>query len=222
MQREVKAKARFRYLVDAWGTETLRSEIEGKLGRKLYAYTGAALSGRKAEHNRGSGAEAAELQLHHRPTSWRCVVHSDDAPVCRHSRRVWRRHHLPDTLPEPQIANIPNTKVPDAKRRLAELGYPVEEPYLKWATIACAGNFSAKHLTTTKTAKETIAYLADRFGSRLGAVVANVGFRGCPNGCVRHLTAEWASKAPSPTWTAKWWLPTTSTSKHLRRRLIWA
>jgi sulfite reductase beta subunit-like hemoprotein len=37
--REVKAKARFRWLVDAWGTEKLRKAIEEKLGKPLKSYT---------------------------------------------------------------------------------------------------------------------------------------------------------------------------------------
>ena len=37
--RETKAKARFRWLVDAWGTKKLRKTIEEKMGKTLETYS---------------------------------------------------------------------------------------------------------------------------------------------------------------------------------------
>ena len=49
-RREVKAKARFRWLVEEWGIDRLRSAIETKLGKKLEPYELERLSIRQAEH----------------------------------------------------------------------------------------------------------------------------------------------------------------------------
>ncbi len=48
--RESKAKARFRWLVDAWGTEKLRQTLEQKLRHPLETYALAQLPLCKGEH----------------------------------------------------------------------------------------------------------------------------------------------------------------------------
>ena len=48
------------------------------------------------------------------------------------------------------IANIPTDSVDNALKRLQENGYPSANPYIKWTTIACAGNFCGKTIDHPK------------------------------------------------------------------------
>ena len=76
-------------------------------------------------------------------------------------------------------------------KSIEDAGYPATNAYLKWATIACAGNFCGKTIDHPKNrAKETVDYLEKRFGDNLKKVKLRIGFSGCPNGCARHLIAD--------------------------------
>ena len=89
------------------------------------------------------------------------------------------------------LSNIPNKSVNQALKSLEKQSYPATNPYLKWTTIACAGNFCGKTVDhPKKRAAETIDYLEKRFGEKLKKVKLSIGFSGCPNGCGRHLIAD--------------------------------
>ncbi len=189
-QREVKAKARFRYLVDLRGTEKLRERLEEKLGWKMQSYQGG-LRGYKAEH---VGVQAQRQKGY---SYINVPIESGVLSV----QKMRELASVAETFGDGTmgltpyqnviVAYIPDAKVEAAKAKLKSIGYPIEGSYLRWATVACAGNFCGKTLDHPKTrAKEAISYLQTRFGDRLEGVKLNVGFSGCPNGCARHLLAD--------------------------------
>lgn len=76
-------------------------------------------------------------------------------------------------------------------KSLEENGCPATNPYLKWTTIACAGNFCGKNIDRPKNrAKEAIDFLEACFGDNLKNAKLRISFSGCPNGCARHLIAD--------------------------------
>jgi ferredoxin-nitrite reductase len=89
------------------------------------------------------------------------------------------------------LAGIPDYSVDKATKALEEIGYQLESPYLRWTTIACAGNFCGKTIDHPKNrAKESMDYLEKNFGDSLKKVNLQISFSGCPNGCARHLIAD--------------------------------
>ncbi len=189
--REIKAKARFRWLVDAWGTEKLRKTLEEKLGRTFETYTLESLPTCKGEH---IGVQTQKQEGY-------CFINIPIVSGVLSSEKMLKIAQIAEEFGSAELRltpfqniilpNIPNESVNLALERVAETGFPVADTCFQWTTIACAGNFCGKTLGHPKNhAKEMVAYLNERFGGSLKGTNVSVGFSGCPNGCARHLIAD--------------------------------
>jgi sulfite reductase (ferredoxin) len=189
--REVKAKARFRWLVDALGTEKLRQLIEEKLGRNLESF--------KLDHMPASKGEHIGVQAQ-KQAGYSYI----NVPILSGVLSSEKMRHLAQVADDfgngtlcltPYqnviVTNIPDASVEAALNQLNQIGYPLTGSPLRWTTIACAGNFCGKTLDHPKNrAKDAIQYLEQRFGQRLANLQLRVSFSGCPNGCARQLLSD--------------------------------
>lgn len=189
--REVKAKARFRYLVDSLGTEKLREQLEVKLGRKLQTCTDGGLTGEHSEHTGVQPQKQTGYSYVNVPIVSGELSSQKMVELAAFAEEYGDGTMCLTSFQNVIIANIPDASVKAAESSLREIGYPIVGPYLKWSTIACAGNFCGKTLDHPKNrAKEAIQYLQERFGDRIASLKLNLAFSGCPNGCARHLIAD--------------------------------
>ena len=189
--RETKAKARFRWLVDAWGTEKLRKAVEEKMGKTLEKYLLDYLPTCKGEHV-GVQAQKQKGNSYINVPLVSGVLSSEKMlKIARISKEYGSGDLRLTPFQNIILTNIPNESVDLALKSLSDAGYPVAGMYLHWTTIAYAGNFCGKTLSHPKNlAKETVAYLNERFGSILKNTSISIGFSGCPSGCARHLIAD--------------------------------
>ena len=189
--REVKAKARFRWLVDAWGTEKLKKAIEEKMGKLLEVYSLA--------HPPTSEGEHAGVQ-HQKQKGYSYInipvisgiLSSEKMRQIAHLAEKYGKNDLRLTpFQNIIIANVHDEDIGGVLKGIEEAGFCVTSSYLKWATVACAGRFCGKTLDDPKKrAVEALNYLDKRFGDKLNEVKLRVSFSGCPNGCARHLIAD--------------------------------
>jgi sulfite reductase (ferredoxin) len=188
-QREVKAKSRFRWLVEAWGVDKLRAELEAKLGRKLETYQLERLSIKQAEHVGVNPQKQQGLVYINVPILGGVL----SAFLIRQISDLADKYGSGGIRLTPYqnliIINIPQAKAAEVQAKLLELGFPVNGSALRWTTIACAGNFCAKAPEPPKErAKEVIEHIeasGEKFSPSL-----RIGLSGCPNGCSRHLLAD--------------------------------
>jgi sulfite reductase (ferredoxin) len=189
--REIKAKARFRWIVDAWGTDKLRKILEEKMGKRLETFQLEHLPTCKGEHI-GVQPQKQEGYSYINVPIVSGVLSSEKMLKMAQVAEEFGNAELRLTpFQNIILTNIPNESVNSALKRLAETGFSIAETCFQWTTIACAGNFCGKTLGHPKNhAKETVAYLNQRFGDNLKNTNVSIGFSGCPNGCARHLIAD--------------------------------
>jgi len=189
--REVKAKARFRWLVEAWGVEKLRKTLEEKMAKTLQPYTNANLEYFKAEHEGVQPQKQKGYSFINIPISSGILDSEKMERIAKISEKFGNGDLRLTPYQNIILAGIPDYSVDKATKALEEIGYQLESPYLRWTTIACAGNFCGKTIDHPKNrAKESMDYLEKNFGDSLKKVNLQISFSGCPNGCARHLIAD--------------------------------
>lgn len=189
--RERKVKARFRWLVDAWGTEKLKKTIEEKIGRTLETYKLEYLPTCRGEHM-GVQPQKQEGYFYISVPILGGALSSDKMLKIADIANEFGSGELRlSAFQNLVIINIPNKFVNLALNSLEEIGLSVTGSIVKWTTIACAGNFCGKAPEhPKKRAVEVIDYLEKRLGESLSNLKLRISFSGCPNGCARHLTAD--------------------------------
>ena len=189
--REVKAKARFRWLVVAWGVEKLRKTIEEKMAKTLQPYTNAHFEYFKAEHVGVQPQKQKGYSFFNIPVSSGILDSEKMERIANISEKLGNGDMRLTPYQNIILAGIPDDSVDKAAKALEEIGCQLESPYLRWTTIGCAGNFCGKTIDHPKNrAKESMDYLEERFGGNLKKVKLQISFSGCPNGCARHLIAD--------------------------------
>jgi sulfite reductase beta subunit-like hemoprotein len=189
--REVKAKARFRWLVDALGTEKLRQLIEEKRGHNLETYTLEVISAYKGEHVGVQTQKQAGLSFINVPVMGGVLSSEKMLELAQTADDFGNGTLCLTPFQNVIIINVPDQSVDAALCRLKHIGFSLDVSPLHWTTIACAGNFCRKTLDHPKNrAKDAILYLEQRFGQKLANLQLSISFSGCPNGCARHLLSD--------------------------------
>lgn len=188
--REVKAKARFKWLVQSWGTEKLRLMVEQKIGKPL---------------------EDFKRQIF--PISQEHVgVRPQKQDGCSYvtvpviggilsSRLMWRLSDIAERYGWPEVrltafqnlilVGIENDEIAKVLDELRQIGFNVHDHPMMWTTIACAGNFCGKAPEDLKArTTKIVEHLKTRFGTALQDLDVTLAVSGCPNGCARHLVTD--------------------------------
>lgn len=189
--REEKAKARFRWLIEKWGTEKLRRTVEEKIGRPLETCKLERLPMSLGEHI-GANPQKQEGFFYVTIPILGGMLSTD---VMLKIVEVAEKYGGGDLRLSPSqnivIINIPEEHVDVVVKTLEQIGFPMKGSALRGTTIACAGNFCGKAPEhPKKKAAEIINYLEDRFGENLKNLNLCICLSGCPNGCARHLIAD--------------------------------
>ncbi len=188
--RETKAKARFKWLLEEWGIEKFRNALESKLGRPLESYAGPAFT--KYEGHDGV-----------QPQKQRGYYYVN-LPLIGGALSAEQMFSLADLADEygsgelrltcTQNLILPNIKKKEpVLKRLEALGFFLQGSKLRWTSMGCASNFCGK--TKSPHAKEifreVVEFLESSFAKE---VLAEAKFRihasGCLNNCCANLIAE--------------------------------
>ena len=189
--RESKAKARFRWLVDAWGTEKLRRTLEEKMGRTLETYRLKDLPTCIGEHVGVQPQKQDGYSYISIPVLCGVLSSGKMAKLAQIAQEHGSEELRLTPFQNIIFSNIQNKSVNNVLRSLKETGYSTASVHLNWTTLACAGNFCGKTLDhPKKRASESTSYLTSRFKEALKNEKLRINFSGCPNGCARHLIAD--------------------------------
>ena len=191
--RTNRAKARLKYVLDAWGFEKFIAAMEEKLGRKLARVPAEAIAPRPAFDRLAHIGVHAQKQ---KGFSWigialpvgkllpdqmrglaRIAAEFGDGEI---RLTVWQNL---------LIANVPDEKVAAAEAAVSALGLSTKASSIRAGLIACTGNAGCRlAMSNTKQHADDIAQWCESRVALDGPL--NIHLTGCPNSCAQHYIGD--------------------------------
>jgi sulfite reductase beta subunit-like hemoprotein len=186
--RVSRVKARMKFMVDDYGPDGMRDEVERRLGRTLARYElpppDDASDHIGVHAQRQAGLSYVGVPVHVGLVSGdQLVAVADLADDLGGDVRVTRQQNF-------VLANVPATRIDETADRLAEIGFPLDVNHVRAVSIACTGephcNFS---VTETKPRlDQLVRRLEDRFGDDIAGLRLHLD--GCPHACAQHWVGD--------------------------------
>ncbi len=190
-RRTKRTRARIKFLVDEWGVEKLRAEVERRLGRELETSVVPAEPIDPQRDHLGIHPQAQHglyyvggTTLRGRFTADQMIGVADIAD--RYGSGELRCTNRQNII----VIDVPDRHVETVAAELADLGLPTEASAFRRGIISCTGmEFCKLAIVETKErAAELIEHLERRIGDLDGSIRINLN--GCPNACAQYQIAD--------------------------------
>ena len=191
--RTNRAKARLKYVLDAWGFEKFVAAIEEKLGRKLVRAPAAAIAPRPASDR------LAHIGVHRQKQDGMCWI-GVALPVGKLTAEQMRGlGKIAQEFGDGDIrltvwqnlllSGVAQARVGEAEAAIAALGLSTKATSIRAGLIACTGNAGCRlAMSDTKGHAEAIAQWCE---SRVQLdTPLNIHLTGCPNSCAQHYIGD--------------------------------
>jgi len=190
-RRTKRTRARIKFLVDEWGVEKLRAEVERRLGRELET---SVVPAKPIDPQRDHLGIHPQVQhglyyvggttLRGRFTADQMIGVADIAD--RYGSGELRCTNRQNII----VIDVPDRHVETVAAELADLGLPTEASAFRRGIISCTGmEFCKLAIVETKErAAELIEHLERRIGDLEGSIRINLN--GCPNACAQYQIAD--------------------------------
>jgi ferredoxin-nitrite reductase len=183
-----RVKSRMKFMVDDYGPEGMRTELERRLGYTLPDYRLEPLDREPTEHlgvqpQKQDGLTTIGVPVHVGLISGEQLLRlADLADALRGEIRITRQQNF-------LLADIPEAAVADAVRELEEIGFPLALG-VRGGSIACTGEPHCNYsVTETKTRLDgLIGHLEGRFGEDVAPLRLHLD--GCPHACAQHWVGD--------------------------------
>jgi ferredoxin-nitrite reductase len=191
--RTNRAKARLKYVLDAWGFEKFLAAMEEKLGRKLLRAPAAAIAPRPPFDRLAHIGPHAQKQ---KGLCWIGVVFPVGKITAEQMRGLAKvaaefgdgeiRLTVWQNL---LISGVPQARVEAAEAAIAALGLSTKATSIRAGLVACTGNAGCRlAMSDTKRHAEDIAHWCE---SRVQLdTPLNIHLTGCPNSCAQHYVGD--------------------------------
>ena len=186
--RVSRVKARMKFMVDDYGPEGIRAELERRLGQELASFElpppGPFVDHVGVHPQRQPGLSYVGVPVHIGLISGdQMVAVADLAEDLGGDVRLTRQQNL-------VVTGVPDARVDETVGRLGEIGFPLEANRVRASSIACTGephcNFS---VTETKPRLDTLVqHLEERFGDGIAGLRLHLD--GCPHACAQHWVGD--------------------------------
>jgi precorrin-3B synthase len=189
--RTKRTRARIKFLVDEWGVERIRAEVERRLGRSFPA---SVEPGDPVDPHRDHLGIHPQVQpglyylgattLRGRFTGDQMIAVADIAD--RFGSGALRCTNRQNII----VLDVPDAQVDEAAASLRDVGLPTEASTFRRGIISCTGmEFCKLAIVETKErAAELIEHLERRVGDIAGSLRINLN--GCPNACAQYQVAD--------------------------------
>ena len=191
--RTNRAKARLKYVLDAWGFEKFLAAMEEKLGRKLVRVPAEAIAPRPAfDRLAHIGAHPQKQQ----GLCWIGVVLPVGKITAEQMRGLAKiaaefgdgeiRLTVWQNL---LISGVAATRVAAAEAAIEAIGLSAKATSIRAGLIACTGNAGCRlAMSNTKQHAEDIAHWCESRVQLDGPI--NIHLTGCPNSCAQHYIGD--------------------------------
>jgi sulfite reductase beta subunit-like hemoprotein len=187
--RMSRAKARLKFMVDDFGPEGMRAEIERVLVRPL----------RDLPERPRPLSESEHLGIHQqkqeglsyigfpaylgRMNGEQMIAVAAVAESVGGDIRLTRQQNF-------IVANVPDASVPAVIEQIEAIGYPLEVNRLRGTSLGCTGAPLCNYAVAGTKPKldEIVQHLETTFGREAEGIVVNVD--GCPHACAQHWVAD--------------------------------
>jgi sulfite reductase beta subunit-like hemoprotein len=185
--RVSRVKARMKFMVDDYGADGMRAEVERRLGYRLPDFAlppPGPFSDHLGVHEQRDGRAYIGVPVHLGLVRGDQLVSvADLAERLGGDVRVTRQQNF-------VLAGVARDRVDETAAELAEIGFPLELESARGSAIACTGephcNFS---VTETKTRMDALLqHLEARFGTALAGLRLHLD--GCPHACAQHWVGD--------------------------------
>jgi ferredoxin-nitrite reductase len=191
--RTNRAKARLKYVLDAWGFEKFIAAMEEKLGRKLLRVPADAIAPRPVFDR------SAHIGVHRQKQNGLCWI-GVVFPVGKITAAQMRglagiakefgdgeiRLTVWQNL---LIANVPEDRVAAVQAAIEAIGLATKATPIRAGLVACTGNAGCRlAMSNTKFHAEEIARWCEARVQLDGPV--NIHLTGCPNSCAQHYIGD--------------------------------
>jgi ferredoxin-nitrite reductase len=191
--RTNRAKARLKYVLDAWGFEKYLAAVEEKLGRKLVRAPAEAIAPRPAFDRLAHIGAHPQKQ---KGLFWIGVVFPVGKITADQMRGLAKiaaafgdgeiRLTVWQNL---LISGVAAERVADAEAAIAALGLTTKASSIRAGLIACTGNAGCRlAMSNTKQHAEDIAHWCESRVQLDGPI--NIHLTGCPNSCAQHYIGD--------------------------------
>jgi ferredoxin-nitrite reductase len=191
--RTNRAKARLKYVLDAWGFEKFVAAMEEKLSRKLVRVPIEAIAPRPAYDRLAHIGAHPQKQ---RGLCWIGVVLPVGKVTAAQMRglasvasefgdgdirlTVWQNL---------LISGVPEDRVPAAEAAIEAIGLTTKATSIRAGLVACTGNAGCRlAMSNTKGHAEAIAQHCESHVQLDGPI--NIHLTGCPNSCAQHYIGD--------------------------------
>jgi precorrin-3B synthase len=189
--RTKRTRARIKFLVDEWGVERLRAEVEARLGRSFPTSVEPADPVDPHRDHLGVHPQVqpglyylGATTLRGRFTGDQMIAVADIAD--RFGSGAVRCTNRQNVI----VLDVPDGQVDEAAASLRDVGLPTEASTFRRGVISCTGmEFCKLAIVETKErAAELIEHLERRVGDVAGSLRINLN--GCPNACAQYQVAD--------------------------------
>jgi sulfite reductase beta subunit-like hemoprotein len=186
--RVSRVKSRMKFMVDDYGPEGIRDQVEARLGRALADFTLPAVD-RLGDHvgvhaQKQPGLAYVGVPVHLGLVSGdQLLAIADLAEDLGGDVGLTRQQNF-------VVTNVPEQRVDETVAALAEIGFPLDVNRVRATALACTGephcNFS---VTETKTRMDALVlHLEERFGDDIADLKLHLD--GCPHACAHHWVGD--------------------------------
>ena len=186
--RVSRVKSRMKFMVDDYGADGIRAEIERRLGRTLTDFQ-LTPPGEIADHVGVHAQKQAGLYYVGVPVHLglmggdQMLAVADLAERLGGDVRLTRQQNF-------VVTGVPEAELDATVAELAGIGFPLDVNHVRAASIACTGephcNFS---VTETKPRLgQLVERLEERFGTRIADLRLHLD--GCPHACAQHWVGD--------------------------------
>ena len=190
--RESKAKARFKWLIESLGMEKFLSILESKAGVELERYDGRIFS-KQTDHEGFKPQNTEGYYYVNIPILGGRLT----APLMVKIADLADKYGSGELRLTPtQNIIIPNIRERDKDsllKVLTEMGFPMSSSRVRWLSVGCSSDFCGKTLNphAKDIIKDIVEYLEKHFGvETLNSIKLRVNASGCPNDCGASLVAD--------------------------------
>jgi ferredoxin-nitrite reductase len=191
--RTNRAKARLKYVLDAWGFEKFLAAMEEKLGRKLVRVPAEAIAPRPAFDRLAHIGTHSQRQ---KGLCWIGVVLPVGKVTAEQMRGLARiANEFGDSdirltvWQNLLISGVPDDRVAAAETAIEAIGLSAKATSIRAGLIACTGNAGCRlAMSNTKAHADAIAQHCEARVQLDGPI--NIHLTGCPNSCAQHYIGD--------------------------------